>query len=211
MASGSRLEADHRHLSLNSRARSLGIEERDEGRGGGGYAPRHGTRSLRSRDRVHRAVEAARRVRGGRVTAVLFRHLLLASFDNKPCKDPRCHLNATPVPPQRPLKVVGARRPRPPAHHWAAGSRNPPPPPTARVRTYVRRTAARPRWVAVGGPEAWPQVHRQKPWRVPAEPTVPRLYSQVYGFISRELFVCVPGRPHSWSAYSSLLHSRRCR
>ena len=41
MASGSRLEADHRHLSLNSRARSLGIEEGNEGRGE--EATHHGT------------------------------------------------------------------------------------------------------------------------------------------------------------------------
>ena len=101
MASGSRLEADHRHLSLNSRARSLGIEERDEGRGGGGYAPRHGTRSLRSRDRVHRAVdrsyEAARWNRGGSRRYRFAIHSLLASYDNEPCKDPRCHVCASPA------------------------------------------------------------------------------------------------------------------
>ena len=94
-------------------------------------------------------------------------------------------LHAQRAPPlgQRDVAVVGARHPRPPARHRAAGRRDSPPWPTACVRT-------RPR--AVGGAEPWPQVHpgvvrgnagrtRRRTcerraaaagWQVPAEPTI---------------------------------------
>ena len=170
MASGSRLEADHRHLSLNFE-RCLGRKIKEDpplaGKKGNRYVMRKETqdeselpyiarttardRSLRSRDRVHRAVdrsyEAARWNRGGSRRYRFAIHSLLASYDNEPCKDPRCHVCASPAS----SKGRGTRH-----GSWDV------------MRCWR--------------PEA--QVHRQKPWRVPAEPTAPCLYSQVYGCIS---------------------------